>query len=208
MLDFCEILGFNTDETNRMGDFIPKGHYYQFIGMVNRFNQLLEKLYCADCGEILYPVDTSHFAAHTVVRFYCVNTNCSNNDEIYLNDCLNRQCNSVIDSRVSKKCSNGLYICDMCGSCCSHAMLNRRLSNLQLTGGRVHPNLIRCVDEKLGHLERAEYFCYKCGESMTKKTTEVFKCENCSVEYKTAKFKIKGYISNWRTWKGKRLYNK
>lgn len=191
LLDFCEILGLNTDETNRVGDHIPKGHYYQFIALINRFNRLLDKLYCQDCNHILFPVDTSHFAAHTVVRFHCVNQECSNNDEIYLNHCLNGQCSCIIDSRISKRCDNGLFICDNCGSCCSHNMLQRRLSNLQQTGGYIHDNLVKCVNEKLGHLERAEYFCYKCKSEMTEISNDIFQCSNCNVKYDTTKYKFK-----------------
>lgn len=193
LLDFCEILGLNTDETNKMGDYVPKGHYYQFISLINRFNRLLDKLYCQDCNHILYPSDfgTSHFAAHTVVRFQCRNESCSNNDEIYLNHCLNGQCNCIIDSRVSKRCHNGLFICDNCGSCCSHNMLERRLSNLKLTGGYIHDNLVKCVNEKLGHLERGEYFCYKCKSEMTEISNDIFQCSNCNVKYDTTKYKFK-----------------
>jgi ribosomal protein L37AE/L43A len=193
LLDFCEILGLNTDETNKMGDYVPRGHYYQFIALINRFNRLLDKLYCQDCNHILYPSDfgTSHFAAHTVVRFQCRNESCSNNDEIYLNHCLNGQCNCIIDSRVSKRCNNGLFICDNCGSCCSHNMLERRLSNLKLTGGYIHDNLVKCVNEKLGHLERGEYFCYKCKSAMTEISNDIFQCSNCNVKYDTTKYKFK-----------------
>ena len=191
LLDFSEIIGLNTDETNRMGDFIPRGIYYQFIGLINRFNRLLEKIYCQDCNQILHPVDTGHFAAHTVVRFHCVNNNCSNNDEVYLNHCLNGQCNSIIDSRVSKKCSNGLFICDNCGSCCSHEMLKRRLTNLETVKGYIHENLRRCVSEKLGHLERGEYFCYKCKNAMDETGVDIFHCSNCNVTYDTTKYKFK-----------------
>lgn len=191
LLDFCEILGLNTDEINHKGDFVPKGHYYQFIGLINRFNQLLEKLYCQDCKEILYPIDTSNFAAYAVVRFQCVNSNCSNREEVYLNHCLNGKCKTIIDSRISKKCSNGLYICDNCGSCCSHEMFKRRLSNLQLNGGYIHGDLKRCVDEKLGHLERAEYFCYKCKNKMNESSENIFHCNQCNVTYDTTKYNFK-----------------
>ena len=192
LLDFCEILELNTDETNRMNDFIPKGHYYQFIGLINRFNRLLDKIYCQECNEILHPVDTSHFAAHTVVRFCCENDKCGQHkNEVYLNHCLNGQCNSIVDSRVSKSCKNGLYICENCGSCCSHSMLQRRLTNLQTTGGFIHQNLIKCVNEKLGHLERAEYFCHKCKDEMQEINTDVFFCNKCDVKYHTTKYKIK-----------------
>ena len=200
LLDFCQILELNTDETSSFGDVIPKGHYYQFIGLINRFNQLLEKIYCQDCNEILHPVETGHFAARAVVRFCCENNVCGQHKkEVYLNHCLNGQCNGIIDSRVSKKCSNGLFICDSCGSCCSHEMLKRRLNNLQTTGGYIQPNLAKCVDEKLGHLERAEYFCYKCKNNMDEISTDIFHCHNCEVTYDTTKYKLKRPHRHLRT---------
>lgn len=192
LLDFCEILGLNTNETNKMGDIIPKGYYYQFIALINRFNRLLDKLYCQDCNHILYPSDfgTSHFAAHTIVRFQCRNESCNNNDEIYLNHCLNGQCNCIIDSRVSQRCNNGLFICEYCGCCCSHNMLERRLSNLKLTGGYIHDNLVKCVNEKLGHLERGEYFCHKCSKKMKEKAFDIFYCSDCNTTYDTIEYRF------------------
>jgi ribosomal protein L37AE/L43A len=175
-----------------MNDFIPKGHYYQFIGLINRFNRLLDKIYCHDCNEILYPVETSHFAAYAVVRFCCENNKCSKHkEEVYLNHCLIGQCNSIVDSRVSKRCKNGLYICNNCGSCCSHNMLQRRLTNLQTTGGYIHKRLIICVNEKLGHLERAEYFCYECEDEMQETSNDIFDCNKCKIKYDTNKYKFK-----------------
>jgi cold shock CspA family protein/6-pyruvoyl-tetrahydropterin synthase len=199
LLDFCEIFKFNTDETNRVGDCVKRGHYFQFIGLINRFNRLLERLYCRDCNEILHPTDTAHFAAYNTVRFHCVNDNCKNNEEIYLNHCLNGQCNSIIDSRVSKKCTNGLHICEVCGCCCSHAMLERRLNNLKANGGYIHQNLVLEVNEKLGHMERAEYYCFKCSKSMDEIEPEVFKCSSCDVKYDTKVYRIKRphrYLNN------------
>ncbi|RXM43916.1 cold-shock protein [Flavobacterium sp. YO12] len=193
LLDFCEILELDTDEVNKIGDVIPKGHLYQFNALINRFNRLLDHLYCKNCSHMLHPSDfgTSHFAAHSLVRFTCRNEKCSNNQEIYLNHCLNGKCNCVIDSRVSKKCGNGLFICSTCGSCCSHAMLQRRLSSLELAGGYIHHNLVKAVNEKLGHLEKANYFCYKCGNEMAETASEVFQCKDCRVAYKTGQYNIK-----------------
>jgi cold shock CspA family protein len=191
LLDFCEIFGLNTDEINRMNDFINKGLYYQFIGLVNRFNRLLDKLYCSDCNEIMFPVDHSHFAAYSVVRFHCINQKCDNHKEVYLNHCLNGQCGNIIDSRISQKCENGLFICDQCGSCCSHNMLSRRLENLNNNGGSIHNNLRDAVKWKLGHLERAEYNCYNCSKSMDEIEHEVFHCSVCEITYDTRKFRFK-----------------
>jgi hypothetical protein len=70
-------------------------------------------------------------------------------------------------------------------------MLERRLANLKLTGGYIHDNLIKCVNQKLGHLERAEYFCYKCKAEMTEVSNDVFLCPNCNVKYDTTQYKFK-----------------
>lgn len=192
LLDFCEILGFNTDDKNSVGDYILKGKFYQFIGLVNRFNRLLEKLFCDECKQVIYPVENSHFAAHAVVRFCCVNETCNKKKQIiYLNHCMNGKCNCIIDSRESKKCENGLYICSNCGSCCSHAVLSRRLDSLKSLGAYIHPNLVSVVSERGGHLERAEYSCHKCSKKMEETSFDVFYCSDCNVKYNTTPYKIK-----------------
>lgn len=186
LLDFLTILGFNLDDGNRVGDYIEKGKYYQFISSINRFNRLLDRMYCDDCEHILYPVEDSHFAHHRVVRFHCANKDCSEfHKEIYLHHCLNGKCNGIIDSRKSKKCPNGLYICsnNECGCCCSHNMMQRRLNNLVTTGGHIHPKLKKAVENKLGHLERAEHFCYKCGKLTDEIDKDIFRCQDCSIQY-------------------------
>ncbi|MEI7491319.1 MAG: cold shock domain-containing protein [Bacteroidota bacterium] len=185
-LDFLLILGCHLDDGNRVGDYIEKGKFYQFISTINQFNRLLERMYCDSCSQILYPIEDSHFAHHRVVRFHCENEDCEEyHKEIYLHHCLNGKCNGIIDSRWSKKCPNGLYICsnENCGCCCSHDMLSRRLQNLRTTGGYIHPKLINAVDNKLGHLERAEHFCYKCGELMEELPDDVFRCNDCNISY-------------------------
>ncbi|MCB9093201.1 MAG: cold shock domain-containing protein [Halobacteriovoraceae bacterium] len=191
LLDFCLILGLNTDEKNKYG-FFPHGLYYQFVSKINRFNRLLEKLYCEECDHILYPSESSNFAAYTVTRFYCQNDQCKEHGkDVYLNHCLNGKCDSIIDSRESKKCPNGLFICSECGSCCSHDMLKRRLGNLELTGGYIHENLRINVQNKDGHLEKAEYYCYKCGGMATQTKAEVFECTDCGVTYDLGSYRLK-----------------
>ena len=203
LLDFLSILGFNLDDGNRVGDYIEKGKYYQFISTINRFNRLLEKMYCSKCNDILFPIEDSHFSHYRVVRFHCENTECSEHHvEVYLHHCLNGKCNGIIDSRQSKKCPNGLFICsnEKCGCCCSHNMMERRLQNLETTGGYIHENLKYAVNRKLGHLERAEHFCYNCGNSMDETSPDIFNCDKCGIEYdlKENKFKrpYKHYSNN------------
>ncbi len=190
LLDILNILEIDTDEINHMGDFIPKGHYYKFIGHINAFNRLLEKLYCNECGNLLYPKQAAHFALYRDVTFYCKNNSCDEYEKpVYLNHCFNSECNNIIDSRVSKNCQNGWHICDNCGSCCSHEILSKRLENLKLTGGYIHPKLIRQVKNKEGHLEKAEYYCYKCAGMMTQVDEKKYVCKKCNVTYDFEKFK-------------------
>lgn len=191
LFDFCLHLGFDMDSVSSTGDHVKNGKYYEFITQVNRFNQLLEKLYCEECEHILFPAGTSNYAAYTVVRFKCENPSCSCKDKlIYLNHCLNGKCGCIIDSRESEKCPHGLHICSNCGSCCSTDMMKRRLDNLRKTGGYIHEKLISLVEDKAGHLERAEYFCHKCSHEMGEINHNVFKCESCSVTYDTRPYNL------------------
>jgi hypothetical protein len=162
--DFIKILKLPFEEDK----------YYRFVSVVNRVNRLMKKLKCNACYHLLRDTRTSEFAFYRVTTFHCTNPECSQLHEVvYLNHCLNWKCLNVVDSRVSKKCPHGLVICDSCGDCCSHKMLEARLNNLK-TNGAFNPNNPRhqqlqyLVDNKLGHLEREEKFNYKTGEPMTK----------------------------------------
>ena len=190
LLDFLNILGLSVIEKGNYGTF-ENGKYNQFISHINRFNQLLEKIYCKECNHILYPVESSNYAAYSVTRFCCENESCGEyKNTVYLNHCLNGKCNSIIDSRDSKKCPNDLYICQVCGSCCSHSMFIRRLNNLEKTGGFIHPDLSLKIENRAGHLERAEYYCHSCGEMMNETTTDTFVCYDCNVIYETEQYRF------------------
>ncbi len=210
LLDFCEILGFNTDEKNKLGVFVPKGHYYQFVTHINLFNLLSSNLYCKQCDEILYPSETGNFVVNQVNKFYCNNfccnpmtkctdCNCKKNaSEIYLNHCLGKECKNIIDSRESMQCEHELYICPSCGTCCSHQMFQRRLTALHSSLKLDTPEKINYynkakykVDNKIGHLERGEYFCHKCNIKMKEEPTECWICttKDCGVKYDYSKRK-------------------
>lgn len=193
LFDFLKYFNCNLDSVSHVGEVIENGKYFQFIGTLNRFNKLLEHLYCRQCNHMLYPNIDSHFAHYRVVRFSCRNEACSEvNKEIYLHHCLNGRCNSIIDSRDSKKCSNGLYICKntKCGCCCSHEMLNRRLTNLRTVGSYIPAQLVFAVEQKLGHLERAEHYCYNCGDIMDEKSGDIYYCKKCRITYELSKNKF------------------
>jgi hypothetical protein len=186
LLDFCKILNLNLNETNKVGDNIENGKYYQFVSLINKFNHLLTKLICNCCSSILYPIETSHFARERIVKFKCNNIECKSRDvEIYLNNCLNGHCSEIIDSRISKKCPNGLFICKRCSSCCSNSMVERRYNNLNSLGGHIHFDMLEFLKEKKGHKEKGEIFCYRCGDLFIRNedSNSILVCKTCNSKF-------------------------
>jgi len=188
LFDFMNILDLSLVE--HKGRFTYSiGLYSKFIAFINRFDRLLERLYCKECEHILYPEETSYFHKFSVTSFSCKNDDCMQKDEIvYLNNCLNGQCNEVIDSRESEQCPNGWRICNKCGSCCSHVAFERRLKNLEIIVDYIPPKLVEAIENKIGHLEKAEYFCYKCGQLMIEYSPTLYKCSDCDIEYDLSKY--------------------
>ena len=199
LLDFIRIFNLNADSNDSVGNKVKDGKYFEFINLINRFIRLKDHLYCDECNLILYPSDHGWFTVNNVVRFKCVNPTCSlNNREVYLNHCLNGKCMAVIDSRISKSCPNDLFICSNCGSCCSHAFFDRRLKTIDTNDMLDNPkkqwiyNQTKYkYDNKLGHLERAEYYCYKCGTLMEEVNGDVFQCSHCNVSIDTTMYKFR-----------------
>jgi len=68
-------------------------------------------------------------------------------------------------------------------------MFKRRYKNLKLLGGYIHPELIENVENKNGHLERAEYYCFNCGDKMVRQDKTLFGCVRCNVQYDLMKYK-------------------
>lgn len=184
LLDFMRIFRIPVDYTNKVNGFTKFGYYIFFNTYLKGFAKFYEHLKCRECGELLHPKDLSNFATMSVTEFSCQNPNCSEKDNIvYLNHCFNRpKCTAIIDSRDSKKCPNGRYICPECGGCCSTKNEQNRLSNLQMTGGYIPQHLSVFIERRLGHWEKDERYCYKCGKIMSQ-TSDGFICDECDVKY-------------------------
>ena len=135
-------------------------------------------------GGLLRPQNITNYASRAVNEYQCENEKCSEFEQVvYLNHCFNRQkCDTIIDSRDSKTCPNGQYICPKCGACCSTENFRRRISNLNSTGGVVSKWIMNFVDNELGHWERQERYCYKCGNKMQKdENNGSYYCSSCNV---------------------------
>ena len=184
VLDFLRILSIPIDYKNRENVTTKFGYYILFSSFLKNFAKFYDHLICKSCGKILHPNNISNFAVRAITEFVCTNQNCPNKGNIiYLNHCFNRpKCNEIIDSRNSKQCPNGQYICPKCGACCSTENFRLRLNYLYETGGTISPWLTKFVGKGLGHWEKQEFFCYKCGKPM-RETSIGYKCFECNTEY-------------------------
>jgi|GEM_PF-6690462 len=157
--DFIQIFGFN----------FKSDEYYRFLAILNRANRILKKLKCTNCGKILRDARTSNFAFYRVTTFKCINSDCEKHNEIvYLNHCLEKKCNNIVDSRISKRCPNAWYICNECNNCCSHKVIQYRYNNLVNNGwfnndDPRHIYLKNCFENELGHFERGIKFDHSTG---------------------------------------------
>lgn len=184
MFDFCRILGFNTDKSDTHGRLVKNGEYLVFVSVINRMNYMLEHLKCKSCGELLEPASISNYLTHMVTRFKCTTHNCPEYGNVYyISKCFNWKCYGIIDQRETKRCPNGWFICKVCGSCCSNRIVEQRLENCKVLNIPQSEYLTDFAFKKLGHLEKREFYCYKCGEK-----TENYKCKNCQVSYERWKY--------------------
>lgn len=179
ILDFLRILNIPVDYESSKG-ITRFGHYIILSSFMLSFKKFYDHLECRSCKKLMKPNDMSNFATRAVTEFSCANEECENFGKVvYLNHCFNRKdCNATIDSRDSKQCPNGQYICPECGACCSTQNFANRLSNLRFTGGAISPWLENFVNSDLGHWEKNEFYCYKCGKKLVNG-----ECPDCNTSY-------------------------
>lgn len=190
VLDFMRILHIPIDYVNAEGKRTKYGYYIILSSYLNSFEKFYEHLKCRGCGQLMKPEGVSNFAFRAVTQFACADENCEEYGKtVYLNHCFNTtKCNATIDSRDSKKCPNGQYICPECGACCSTENYRRRIDNLRKTGGEISNWLMDFVNNNRGHWERNEYYCYKCGVKF-EETAEGLHCPVCQSERTTPVYK-------------------
>lgn len=184
LLDFCRILGIKTDSVDSKGRTVKYGKYLSFSSIINRANSIIEHLYCRECGEMLEPVQVSNYYTHFVTHFYCTNATCGKyHEKIYISKCFNWKCNGVIDDRDTQKCPNGWNVCPECGSCCSNRIAQHRIDNCKEVGVPANPYFVDFIINNRGHLEKREFYCWKCGKLTTPIGDSVYKCAICGVRY-------------------------
>lgn len=159
LIHILEIIGYNVLEETEAG-FIPNQVYNQFVNQINKAIRFYKRLTCRECGHILFPAQPK---GHT--RFKCLLPACSEyNKEVYLNYCYDCK-KGIIDSRETKQCPNGLYICPTCNSCCSNKFFESMALKYQRQGRHIPAFISRNAGK--GHKELNMVFCPQCGTQKT-----------------------------------------
>ena len=174
-----EIMGFpKLRETS--GGNEPDKAVTDFIACANRVMKKFRRLKCRSCGHLMYTFKSYGFNLHNY--YSCINPTCKEYENpVYLSYCYKCK-KGLIDSRDSKQCPNGWYICPTCLSCCDDAQYERQAQRYIL---EKHPIPER-IREKLGHghNDKGEYFCPQCGNPIELITGEDGKtlrvCRTCN----------------------------
>lgn len=154
-----EIIGYPKIHENGSANVADES-ILRFIAVANKVEQKFNHLKCRSCGHLL-------FASNAIEGFgrknhyVCKNPSCSEyNHSVYLNHCF--KCGkSLIDSRDTKLCPNGWYICPECLSCCNDEQYEKQAQRYVVT----RKPIPKRIQEKLGkgHNDKNIYFCPKCG---------------------------------------------
>ncbi len=184
--------------------------YFDFLGLLNKINVYLKHINCRSYNHILKPFKEGYYSYYRISNFICSNLKCDNKKNVYLNHCLGAKktaiksrCDNLIDSRDTVRCNYtkhnpsdinekyGPYICNLCGSCCSQKSLEKKYNELYVRKWNMQPGLEWKVKNKVGHLEKEEIFCYKCGIEMINNEQEyksfITRLENPDNSFKVLK---------------------
>lgn len=175
LIHILEIIGYNVLEETEAG-YIPNQVYNQFVNQINKAIRFYKRLTCRECGHVLFPAQQKGYT-----RFKCMLPACPDyNKEVYLNYCYDCK-RGIIDSRDTKQCPNGLYICPTCNSCCSNAFFESLALKYQRQGRHV-PDFISRNSGK-GHKDLNMVFCHLCGtqkiDYVNKSGRHEWRCLSC-----------------------------
>lgn len=179
-----EIIGYPKLHKTVAG-YEPEPSVRQFIAITNKVLQKFRRLKCRSCGHMMFTERTSGFNRYNY--YECVNPTCAEvRHPVYLNFCFKCK-KGLIDSRDTKQCPNGWYICPTCLACCDDEQYERQAQRYILTK-RPIPSRIQ-EKRGCGHNDKGEYFCPKCGNPIQEIKDEhgnTFSgCIECNINYDT-----------------------
>lgn len=153
-----EIIGFPKLHMTP-GGYEPDNVVRVFIAVTNRVVQKIKRLKCRGCGHLMFADKSGRFNSHNY--YSCINPICPEaRIPVYLNYCYKCK-KGLIDSRDTKRCPNGWYICPTCLACCDDEQYERQAQKYRISNRPVPEQIARMLGH--GHNDKGEYFCPDCG---------------------------------------------
>lgn len=178
ILDMSGILGYEKIRAAENGLYELSKEIKDYAAIIFKANRKFKQLKCRACGHLLFPIRSEGFKRY--YYFSCRNKRCNEyNVSVYLNYCYKCK-RGLIDSRDTKQCTNGKYVCRECIACCDDGMFER-IARRNVQQGREIPfNLRMCLGA--GHNNRGIFFCPDCGSQLCKTDSKKMNCSKCKKE--------------------------
>lgn len=182
LFHMSEIMGYSKLCHTPAG-YEPNVTFRKFSALINRVYTIFKRLRCTECGSLMFPVIEMGFNRHD---FYaCNNQLCSlNTKSTYLNYCY--KCRGLIDSRDTKQCSNGWYICPNCLSCCNDELIEKCIGKFVIAHKPIPLSLLN--QRHNGHNDKNKFFCPRCGTELIENSNAIINadwiCKTCGQTYK------------------------
>lgn len=180
LFHLIEIIGYPKLHKTIAG-YEPDNVVRTFIAVVNKVMRKFEQLKCRKCGHLMFTNQNGNFNSYNY--FVCKNTTCSEfGKRVYLNYCFNCK-KGLIDSRDTKQCPNGWYICPTCLSCCNDDAYERQAQKYTVIGRSVPQDITKMLGH--GHNDKGKFFCPYCGTllKLKDKSSIYYSCPSCKREF-------------------------
>lgn len=175
ILDMSRILGYEKIRIAENGLYELSSTIKDYAAIIFKANKKFKQLKCRACGHLLFPIRSENFNRY--YYFSCRNNKCKEyNVSVYLNYCYNCK-RGLIDSRNTKQCTNGKYICRECLACCDDGMFER-IARRNVQQRREIPYNLR-MSLGTGHNNRGIFFCSDCGSQLCKTDSKKMYCSKC-----------------------------
>ena len=182
LFHMSEIMGYSKLCRTPAG-YEPNETFRKFSALINRVYTIFKRLRCTKCGSLMFPVKGTTFNLHNY--YACNNQLCSlNTKSTYLNYCYN--CRGLIDSRDTKQCPNGWYICPNCLSCCNDKLIEKLIGKFVIAHKPIPLSLLNQIHK--GHNDKNKFFCSQCGTELIANNNHTINadwiCKTCGQTYK------------------------
>lgn len=182
LFHILEILGYPKLRKTEAGNE-PDSIIRQFIGLVNRALAKFQRLTCRSCGHLIFIHKNGSFNRYNY--YSCINPACSEYKRpVYLNYCYHCK-TGLIDSRDTKQCPNGWYICSNCLACCDDELYYKQAQRYVLAKKTIPLKLQSKAEQ--GHNDKGIFFCPNCGLQVSLKdknsNTSIYHCDSCKKEF-------------------------